>query len=57
MRTMIADILKQASRWSARRNGRGGGRQCKYKPDLVTMDVMPDMGGIREIIAEDQTRI
>lgn len=60
MRTMIADILKQAGFEVVGEAATGAEAVEKYrelKPDLVTMDiVMPDMGGIdavREIIKED----
>lgn len=60
MRTMIADILKQAGFevvGQAETGAEAVERYRELKPDLVTMDiVMPDMGGIdavREIIAED----
>ncbi len=60
MRTMIADILKQAGFEIVGEAATGLEAVEKYKelqPDLVTMDiVMPDMGGIdavREIIKVD----
>ncbi len=60
MRTMIADILKQAGFEIVGEAATGVEAVQKYKelkPDLVTMDiVMPDMGGIdavREIIKQD----
>lgn len=60
MRTMIADILKQAGFEVVGEAATGLEAVQKYKelnPDLVTMDiVMPDMGGIdavREIIKAD----
>lgn len=60
MRTMIADILKQAGFEVVGEASTGAEAVEKYKelkPDLVTMDiVMPDMGGIdavRAIVEED----
>ncbi len=60
MRTMIADILKQAGFevvGEAETGSEAVERYRELKPDLVTMDiVMPDMGGIdavREIVKED----
>lgn len=60
MRTMIADILKQAGFevvGQAETGAEAVQRYRELRPDLVTMDiVMPDMGGIdavREIVAED----
>jgi two-component system, chemotaxis family, chemotaxis protein CheY len=59
MRTMIADILKQAGFdviGEAETGAQAVTRFRELRPDLVTMDiVMPDMGGIdavREIVRE-----
>lgn len=59
MRTMLADILKQAGFdvvGEADTGAKAVERYEELKPDLVTMDiVMPDMGGIdavREIVKE-----
>ena len=59
MRTMLADILKQAGFevvGEADTGAKAVDRYRELKPDLVTMDiVMPDMGGIeavRRIVAE-----
>ena len=60
MRTMLADILKQAGFevvGEADTGAKAVERYRELKPDLVTMDiVMPDMGGIdavRAIVKED----
>ena len=60
MRTMLADILKQAGFevvGEADTGAKAVDRYRELKPDLVTMDiVMPDMGGIeavREICKAD----
>ena len=60
MRTMLADILKQAGFeviGEADTGAKAVDRYRELKPDLVTMDiVMPDMGGIdavRAIVKED----
>ena len=60
MRTMLADILKQAGFevvGEADTGAKAVDRYRELKPDLVTMDiVMPDMGGIdavKEIVKID----